>query len=105
MRTTVKVAIAGLAALCWAALPVPGSGTAKAAEGVEHRIRSGDNLHLIAGYYYKDPRQWKRIWRANRAAIRQPNLLSPGKVLRVETQPGQGWDIPYEEFVAQVFRR
>jgi len=36
---------------------------------VEHSIRSGDNLHLIAGYYYGDPRQWQKIWKTNRKTL------------------------------------
>jgi hypothetical protein len=83
------------------ALLVPG-GAASAAETVEHAVRAGDNLHLIAGYYYRDPRQWSRIWKLNRASVPRPSQLVPGRVVRVEVNPGQGWEIPYEEFRARV---
>ncbi len=73
-----------------------------AAQTVEHTIRSGDNLHLIAGYYYRDPRQWKRIWKLNRKTLAGPNSLVPGKTLLIESSPGQGWETPYDEFRTRV---
>lgn len=73
-----------------------------AAETVQHTIRSGDNLHLIAGYYYRDPRQWKKIWKLNRKSLKGPNRLVPGKTLLIETSPGEGWEAPYEEFLSRV---
>jgi len=91
------VAAAVLTAALGAAAPA-------AAGTVEHRVRTGDNLHLIAGYYYKNPRLWGRIWRANRERLRSANLLPVGAVLRVELEDGPAWDVPYEEFVALVRR-
>jgi len=71
-----------LAAGCLVSLaPAPGRCEAQTAE---HTIRSGDNLHLIAGYYYGDPRQWKRVWKTNRKALAGPSRLAPGKTLRIE---------------------
>ena len=94
---TCSVALAAGCLLSFA--PVPAR---CAAQTVEHTIRAGDNLHLIAGYYYRDPRQWSRIWKLNRARVPRPSHLVPGRVLRVEVDPGQGWEIPYEEFRARV---
>lgn len=84
-----------------AALAAPG-GAAFAGEPAEHSIRADDNLHLIAGYYYRDPRQWRKLWQLNRASVARPSVLVPGRVLRVEVTPGVTWDIPYEEFRARV---
>jgi nucleoid-associated protein YgaU len=68
----------------------------------EHVVRPGDNLHLIAGYFYRDPRQWRRIRKLNRKAVSDPNHLVPGRVLQIELEPGLAWDIPYEEFLSRV---
>jgi hypothetical protein len=73
-----------------------------AGQAVEHTIRSGDNLHLIAGYYYRDPRQWKRIWHANRKSVAAPSRIQPGKILRIEGSAGLAWEIPYEDFRSRV---
>jgi hypothetical protein len=96
-------------AVTWACSVIAGGAILLAAaparsadQTVEHTIRSGDNLHLIAGYYYRDPRQWRRIWKLNRKGLRGASLLVPGKVLRIEAAAGQGWDVPYEEFRARV---
>ena len=69
---------------------------------VEHTVRSGDNLHLIAGYYYGDPRQWKRIWKSNRTTLPSANLLVPGRVLRVEGSPDDNLLGSYEDFRSRV---
>ena len=90
--------------------PLPAKCDAPAAEPAavltaEHVVRPGDNLHLIAGYFYRDPRQWKKIRKLNRKLIRDPNFLAPGRSLQVERVPGLTWDIPYEEFLAKVRER
>lgn len=95
--TTCVCALAAGCALLLAAIP----GRAEA-RTVEHAVRSGDNLHLIAGYYYRDPRQWRRIWKLNQKSLRSPNRLVPGKTLQVEVVPGAGWEAPYEDFRSRV---
>jgi nucleoid-associated protein YgaU len=99
MKRAMTCAIAMAAG--WSVLLAAGPARCEA-QTVEHTIRSGDNLHLIAGYYYRDPRQWKKIWRLNRAKLRAPGRLTPGKALLVESAPGQGWEIPYDEFRSRV---
>ncbi len=57
---------------------------------VSHPIASDqENLHLLAGYYYNNPREWKRIYNDNRGVIRNPNRLPVGKTLKI--QVGDGW--------------
>ena len=99
MRPCAALAIAGLAATLLAAPATP-----SVAGTVDHEVRAGDNLHLLAGYYYKDPRAWKRIWRENRPRVRRASILAVGSVLRVPLDGDPAWDIPYEEFVARVRR-
>ena len=92
----------GLAAAALAGAVLVPAGPALAAETVEHAIRAGDNLHLIAGYYYRDPRQWRKVWKLNGKSVTRPSHLVPGRTLRVERIAGVTWDIPYEEFRARV---
>ncbi len=84
---------------------VPQPVLAAAAEPAEvtHEVQPGDNLHLIAGYYYGDARQWTRIWKANRDQISNPNRIVEGSVLRVPdaTEPTES----YADFVARVRSR
>ena len=86
---------------------VPGHAAAEtgppAGETLSHKVAEGDNLFLMAGYYYKDPRQWRRIFERNSDALADPNILLPGMVLAVEPEPDRQWDIPYEEFLSRVY--
>jgi len=78
-------------------------GTARcAASTTEHTIQAGDNLHLIAGYYYGNPREWKRIWKTNRKALGGPDRLVPGKTLRIEGSSGDSLLGSYEDYRSRV---
>src|SRR5574341_2392927 len=79
--------------------------TAAESSGVQdalHQVMPGDNLHLIAGYYYGDARQWERIWRANRDQVRNPNRIERGALLRVPDAevPAE----PYADFAVRARR-
>ena len=71
-----------------------------AVQDAVHQVMPGDDLHLIAGYYYGDARQWERIWGANRDQIRNPNVIERGTLLRIPdaAAPTQ----PYPDFVART---
>ena len=99
MKTTWKYAAAFAAGCLLSLAPAPARCEART---VEHTIRSGDNLHLIAGYYYGDPRQWQRIWRPNRKSLAGPSRLVPGRVLLIEAASGEGWQGSYEDFRSRV---
>jgi len=74
-----------------------------AGEIITHEVAERDNLSLIAGYYYKDPRQWKRVFDRNSAMLTDPNVIVPGTLLKIETDPESQWDIPYGEFLSRIF--
>lgn len=86
------------------ALTLPRTAAAAAAEhhDVLHQVVAGDDLRLIAGYYYGDTRQWERIWQANRDQVRNPNRIEREAFLRVPdtTVPVES----YADFLARVRR-
>jgi len=61
----------------------PAAGAGPGPEDALHQVMLGDNLHLIAGYYYGDARQWERIWQANKDQIANPNRIARGSLLRI----------------------
>lgn len=65
-----------------------------------HQVMPGDDLHLIAGYYYGDARRWERIWQANRDQVPNPNRIEQGILLRIPNAvvPAE----PYADFVART---
>jgi nucleoid-associated protein YgaU len=100
MRMQTLPVLAALAAVVFGPLaPRPAHCSTRPAE---HVVLQGDNLHLIAAYCYRDPRQWKKIWALNRKELPNPHRLLPGRVLRIELTSGLSWDIPYEEFRSRV---
>ena len=48
-----------------------------------HRVLKSENLFEIANYesIYNDPWEWRKIFKANRDKIRNPNLIYPGQLL------------------------
>jgi len=99
MKKTMVYAAAFAAGCLLALAPAP---ALPAAEPLDHTIRSGDNLHLIAGYYFGDPRQWKRVWKVNRKALGGPDLLVPGKTLRIVGSPDDNPLGTYEDYCSRV---
>ncbi|OGB97069.1 MAG: hypothetical protein A3G35_07045 [candidate division NC10 bacterium RIFCSPLOWO2_12_FULL_66_18] len=65
-----------------------------------HQVMPGDDLHLIAGYYYGDARRWERIWHANRDQVPNPNRVERGLLLRIPNAavPAE----PYADFIARA---
>jgi nucleoid-associated protein YgaU len=50
-----------------------------------YRVRKGESLRVIAGYdfIYADREKWRLIYKANKDKIRNPDILTPGLILRI----------------------
>ena len=44
-----------------------------------YTVKAGDSLSKIAEREYGDASQWKKIYEANRDAIKNPDLIHPGQ--------------------------
>ncbi len=64
------------------AAPKP-AGRATRPSANEHTVVDGDTLSNLAQRYYKDARQWLRIYRENRARIPDADRLTVGTILRL----------------------
>jgi hypothetical protein len=53
-----------------------------------HRVGEGENLHLLAAYYYGDARTWPKIYNLNKKEIRNPNLIRVGQIIKIKVEPG-----------------
>ena len=51
--------------------------------GRTYTIAKGDSLSKIAKHFYGDARQWTRIFDANKDAIKNPDLIYPGQVIKI----------------------
>lgn len=61
---------------------------------IVHTVKSGEELHLLAGYYYLDCRQWPQIYQANLGSIANPNKIYPGQELYVYVE--EDWTPPFD---------
>lgn len=61
---------------------------------ITHTVKKGEELHLLAGYYFLDCRQWVRIYGSNMGTIKNPNRLYPGQELHVIVD--EDWEPPFD---------
>lgn len=71
---------------------------------VRHVVAPQENLHILAAYYYGNPRKWRQIYQENRNVIRNVNRLPVGKTLVVTV--GESWRplFTYEEWLQLAHR-
>jgi LysM repeat protein len=61
--------------------------TAKTAATSYYTVREGDTLSQIAGKYYHKADDWPWLYHVNDTAIKDPNLIYTGQVLRIPADP------------------
>ncbi len=61
---------------------------------IEHTVGRGEDLHLLAGYYLLNARDWRKIYNWNSDVIKRRNFIYPGQVLRIYVD--KDWSPPYD---------
>lgn len=83
-----------LAAFAMAVMPIPGHAQVKASElranaPSRYVVVKGDTLWGISGRFLQKPWLWPSLWSWNKDVVRNPNLIYPGDVLRLDVVDGQ----------------
>lgn len=93
LKTTTSfaaISVLGASLLC-AVVVTPAGAQQQPASSMqekEHVVKKGDTLWDLAGTYLSNPFLWPCIYQANRAAIRNPNLILPAEHLVIPPKCG-----------------
>lgn len=63
--------------------PTPVTAGTDLRPGQDYAIQSGDTLYKLSRRAYGTPRMWRKIFDANRALIKNPDLLQTGRSVRI----------------------
>ncbi len=68
----------------------PAEAEAAPASATTYTVEAGDSLWKISEKFYGDGSQWRRIYEANKAEIKDPDVIHPGQTFTIPATKGEG---------------
>lgn len=101
-KLIIAIALAMVAGLIMYSPPASAQSSTNLPWELEHKVRPGEHLHMLAGFYYRDAKKWEMIYQSNMNIIENPKWIYPGQVLTIrlpkDWEPPMSYEVWYEKF-------
>jgi hypothetical protein len=68
----------------------------------QYVVQKGDTLWKISGKFLREPWRWPQLWRLNKGQIKDPHLIYPGNLVRLDRSSANGPRLSIERLSPRI---